>query len=190
AARFRTEDREAADMNERSIFMAALERDTPDQRSSYLDEACAGDTALRQRVEALLQSHEQAGDFLGKPAPERLAEELANSAKGGETRAEPPAADTDREALGFLAPADRPGVLGRLGHYEVLDVISRGGMGIVLRAFDETLHRVVAIKVLAAQLASSGTARKRFTREAQAAAAVSHDHIVTIHAGPARPPTG
>src|SRR5204863_10215328 len=55
-------------------------------------------------------------------------------------------------------------------------------MGIVLRAFDAKLHRVVAIKVMAAQLATSATARKRFTREAQAAAAVSHDHIVTIHA--------
>src|SRR5688500_7224451 len=55
-------------------------------------------------------------------------------------------------------------------------------MGVVLRAFDEKLHRVVAIKVLAAALATSATARKRFTREARAAAAVSHDHIVTIHA--------
>src|SRR5438132_1739769 len=55
-------------------------------------------------------------------------------------------------------------------------------MGIVLKAFDPGLHRVVAIKVLAPQLATSGTARKRFTREAQAAAAVSHDHVVTIHA--------
>ena len=55
-------------------------------------------------------------------------------------------------------------------------------MGIVLRAFDEKLHRVVAIKVLAPQLATSATARKRFVREAQAAAAVSHEHVVTIHA--------
>src|SRR5207245_8297072 len=57
-----------------------------------------------------------------------------------------------------------------------------GGMGVVLKAFDPSLHRVVAIKVLAPQLATSGTARRRFTREAQAAAAVSHDHVVTIHA--------
>jgi endonuclease YncB( thermonuclease family) len=174
-------------MNERSIFMAALEKDTPDERSSYLDEACGDDTAMRQRVEALLQSHEHAGNFLGKPAPERLAEELVDSEKLGETQGEAPADDKQGEALGFLAPADKAGVLGRLGHYEVLDVIGRGGMGIVLRAFDEKLHRVVAIKVMAAQLANSGTARKRFTREAQAAAAVSHDHIVTIHAVEASP---
>src|SRR5437773_8653558 len=55
-------------------------------------------------------------------------------------------------------------------------------MGAVLRAFDEKLHRVVAIKVMAAQLATNATARRRFAREAQAQAAVSHDHIVTIHA--------
>ena len=52
----------------------------------------------------------------------------------------------------------------------------------MLRALDERLHRVVAIKVMAKSLASSATARKRFIREAQAAAAVTHDHIVTIHA--------
>src|SRR5262249_46935479 len=53
---------------------------------------------------------------------------------------------------------------------------------IVLKAFDPSLHRVVAIKVLAPQLATSGVARKRFLREAKAAAAVTHDHMVTIHA--------
>ena len=63
-------------MNERSIFMTALEKDSPEERSTYLDEACGGDTVLRHRVEALLRSHEQAGAFLGKPAPERLSEGL------------------------------------------------------------------------------------------------------------------
>src|SRR5262249_21141076 len=71
---------------------------------------------------------------------------------------------------------------GRLGHYDVLEVVGRGGMGVVLRAFDEKLHRVAAIKVMAAQLATSATARRRFGREAQAQAAVSHDHVVAIHA--------
>src|SRR5262245_20990594 len=169
-------------MNERSIFMEALEKDASAQRSSFLDEVCAGDTALRQRVEALLHSHEQAGEFMGRPAPERLVQELNNTDKVGETRAEVPADDNESEALGFLSPSDKPGVLGRLDHYEILDIIGRGGMGVVLRAFDESLQRVVAIKVMATQLASSDTARKRFTREAQAAAAVSHDHVVTIHA--------
>jgi serine/threonine protein kinase len=64
----------------------------------------------------------------------------------------------------------------------VLEVIGRGGMGVVLKAFDTSLHRIVAIKVMAWQLATNATARRRFTREARAAAAVSHDHVVTVHA--------
>jgi len=74
------------------------------------------------------------------------------------------------------------GPLGRLGSYRLQAVVGRGGMGVVLRAFDETLQRVVAIKVLAPHLAANGAARKRFVREARATAAVSHDHVVTIHA--------
>jgi serine/threonine-protein kinase len=84
--------------------------------------------------------------------------------------------------LGFLEPTERPESLGRLGAYEVTGVLGRGGMGVVLRAFDPTLNRPVAIKVLAPELATSAAARRRFAREARAAAAVSHDHIVAIHA--------
>ncbi len=62
-------------------------------------------------------------------------------------------------SLSFLAPSQREDSLGRLGHYEALEVIGRGGMGVVLRAFDEKLHRVVAIKALAPQLATTGAAR-------------------------------
>jgi serine/threonine protein kinase len=83
--------------------------------------------------------------------------------------------------LDFLGPADLPGLLGTLGSYEVEEVIGQGGMGVVLRAFDPALQRHVAIKVLAPALAASATARQRFTREAQAAAAVRHDHVVTVH---------
>ena len=60
-------------------------------------------------------------------------------------------------------------------------MIGQGGMGVVLKAFEPALHRLVAIKVLAAAVAGSATARRRFTREAQAAAAVCHDHIVAVH---------
>jgi WD40 repeat protein len=159
-------------MNERSIFIEALEKPTAAERTAYLDEACGADTALRQRVEALLQSHQGAGAFLDKLAPQRLAEELTATEK------EKP----NTELLDFLTASSKPGSLGRLGHYEVLEVVGRGGMGVVCRAFDETLHRVVAIKAMAAELAVNPTARQRFTREAQAAAAVCHDHVVTIHA--------
>ncbi len=169
-------------MNERSIFLEALEKVDAAQRTAYLDTACAGDATLRRRVEALLESHNTAGAFLEKLAPQRLAEDFAERPAAAATRdgsdvEHPPSIDLD-----FLAPADKPGSLGRLGHYDIQEVVGRGGMGIVLRAFDEKLHRIVAIKVMAAQLATNATARKRFTREAQAAAAVSHDHVVTIHA--------
>jgi WD40 repeat protein/serine/threonine protein kinase len=87
----------------------------------------------------------------------------------------------DAADLSFLRPGERPGILGRLGAYEVRELIGRGGMGVVLKAFDPALHRLVAIKVLAPALAGSATARQRFIREAQAAAAISHDHVVAVH---------
>jgi serine/threonine protein kinase/WD40 repeat protein len=91
------------------------------------------------------------------------------------------AEDAD-EALSFLRPTDKPGRLGTLGPYEVVSVIGRGGMGVVLKAHDPHLNRVVAVKTLAPEFAGNATARKRFAREAQAAAAVAHPHVVTIHA--------
>jgi serine/threonine protein kinase/Flp pilus assembly protein TadD len=83
--------------------------------------------------------------------------------------------------LPFLAPADSPDYLGQLGPYNVVSVIGQGGMGVVLKARDPRLNRFVAIKVLAPQLAAYTGARKRFLREAQAAAALNHEHVVTIH---------
>jgi WD40 repeat protein len=93
----------------------------------------------------------------------------------------PRAHSTEPPELYFLRPAASPELLGTLGEYEVQEVIGVGGMGVVLKAFDPALHRLVAIKVLAAALAGSATARRRFTREAQAAAAVCHEHVVTVH---------
>ncbi len=80
-----------------------------------------------------------------------------------------------------LEPSDDPSVLGRLGGYDVLDIIGRGGMGVVLKGFDRELKRFVAIKALAPHLAHNALARKRFAREAQAAAAVVNLHVIAIH---------
>jgi len=85
-------------------------------------------------------------------------------------------------AIDFLEPTDEPGMLGRLGDYEILEVIGRGGMGIVLKGFQRELNRYVAVKVLAPHLALSAAARRRFAREAQATAAVVHPHVMAIHA--------
>ncbi len=99
----------------------------------------------------------------------------------------PDPSDTPGPWLGFLDPPDGPGQLGKIGAYEVVEVIGRGGMGVVLKAFDRPLGRFVAIKVLAPELAAGATARRRFAREAQAVAAIAHEHIVAIHAVDATP---
>jgi serine/threonine protein kinase len=88
---------------------------------------------------------------------------------------------TESMAKQLLSPPTHPEMLGRLGRYEVARLIGSGGMGVVFLAFDTELNRPVAIKLLAPYLASSGPARKRFSREARAAAAVVHQHVVPIH---------
>ncbi len=85
-------------------------------------------------------------------------------------------------SLDFLDPPDEAGQIGKLGPYAVLEVIGRGGMGVVLKAHDITLNRFVAIKILAPHLTGAAVGRRRFYREAKAAAAVSHEHVVAIHA--------
>jgi serine/threonine-protein kinase len=145
--------------------------------------------ACQHRVERLTAGHKAWPGLAQRlserpPSPEPALREVMDRLKG--QPAAEATSDQPRFAgnlpLGFLSPPAKPEQLGRLERYEVLEEVGRGGMGIVLKAFDPSLHRVVAIKVLAPQLATSGVARKRFLREARAAAAVSHDHIVTIHA--------
>ena len=86
-----------------------------------------------------------------------------------------------QDVLDALAPTDDPHKLGRLGHYEVTGVVGVGGMGVVLKAVDPSLDRVVAIKVMAPHLANNENAPKRFAREAKAAAAVLHPNVIPIH---------
>ncbi|MEQ8791799.1 MAG: serine/threonine-protein kinase [Pirellulaceae bacterium] len=81
----------------------------------------------------------------------------------------------------LLSPPSHPEMLGRLGRYEIERLIGAGGMGVVFKGFDTELNRPVAIKALAPHLAGSGAARQRFAREARAAAAIVHEHVVAIH---------
>jgi eukaryotic-like serine/threonine-protein kinase len=155
-------------MNERAIFLAALAKD-PAERAAFVEQACGSDRVLRQSVETLLRLDREDHRFLDVSVVEQLA--------GVE-----PALDRVDDDLSFLAPSSEPGSQGRIDNFEVLEVVGRGGTGIVLRARDTKLLRVVALKVLAAPLAASGSARQRFVREARAAAAVRDDHVVAIHA--------
>ncbi|HET6879414.1 MAG TPA: protein kinase [Pirellulales bacterium] len=84
--------------------------------------------------------------------------------------------------LRFLEPSANECALGRIGKYDVLGILGRGGMGVVFDAFDDVLHRHVAIKVLTPELSSSAKARRRFLREARAAAAINHPNVIIIHA--------
>ena len=137
-----------------------------------LDDLTAGHSSWPEWAPQLRPSSEE--ETALQQAMERLSTEAATI--------DLPAPPVEDLSLDFLSPSGNPDHLGRLGHYEILEVIGRGGMGVVLKAFDPGLQRIVAIKVLAPQLAVSAVARKRFIREAQAAAAINHDHVVLIHA--------
>jgi serine/threonine protein kinase len=144
------------------LFLRALQLPSPADQEAFLDRTCHDDPESRKRVLALLRAHAAAGDFLESPAVDRPA--------------------NDKVSLRFLKPSDKDGVFGTIGPYEVLEAIGRGGMGVVLRAFDPKLNRIVAVKALLPELASNPSSRRRFLREAQAAAAISHPHVVSIHA--------
>jgi hypothetical protein len=86
-----------------------------------------------------------------------------------------------RELGQLLAPAAEADALGWLGPYRVVKVLGFGGMGVVLEAEDTQLRRRVALKALRPALATSAAARQRFLREARAAAALVHDHVVPVY---------
>ena len=100
-------------------------------------------------------------------------------------RAEDSEAELESQTLAsvlrLLGPTDDPHMLGRIGAYEIVSVIGRGGMGVVFKAFDGALDRFVAIKMLLPHLAASGAARKRFAREGRAAAAVIDDNVMPVY---------
>jgi serine/threonine protein kinase len=185
-----------------AVFRTALDAADPVQQAAILDRECGADTDMRQRVEALLKAHQESAPILGQASS--TASEDAPSASDLTVRLdssidpekptvaapkEDPALshneakdDEGQPTLEFLQPSTKPGSLGQLGHYEVLEVLGRGGFGIVVRAFDDQLQRVVAIKVMSSQLATTSPARKRFLREARASARVRHENVVQIHA--------
>ncbi len=110
-------------------------------------------------------------------------ETIRDSAEATPASSSPPPRDeTEESVLRLLQTAKRADSLGRLDHYEVLEVLGRGAFGVVLKAFDEKLHRMVAIKVMNPALAATSPPRQRFLREARSSAAVRHENIVAIYA--------
>lgn len=165
-----------------TLFFQALEVTSVAERATFLDSACKGDAQIRSQVDKLLRAHLRSGFFLTRPAFEQFTQglKLPDSLPVLDTLAEGP--NSEDCPLGFLKPSMRPDSHGRMGHYEVLEVLGRGGFGIVLRAIDETLQREVAIKVLAPQFALTASARKQFFAEARSSAGIRHVNVVQVYA--------
>ena len=139
----------------KEIFNSAINY-RPEERSSFISQACSGDEGLRSEVESLIASHEQSGSFIDQPAFEAAASLLAGE------RPELHAGQT-------------------IGSYEVVSFLSRGGMGEVYLAEDKRLGRKVALKLLPASFTSDDDRLRRFEQEARAASALNHPNIITIY---------
>ena len=171
-----------SELNEKSVFLTALELVDGCERAAYLKKACGGDSLFRKRIEALLVEHERSGQFLNVPALEQIAAGQDSSESEVTITTQGTGGQSDPIDLSFLEPSDLPDSLGKLGHYEIRELIGRGGCGIVFKAFDTKLERIVAIKVMYPELAMTSPARKRFLREARATAAIRHKNVVSIYA--------
>src|SRR5437588_8583987 len=111
-----------------------------------------------------------------RPANEGRGPVSENAETATFSRSDPTPAQSDPGLAEVLLPAEQPEEMGRLGPYRILSVLGVGGMGIVLKAEDSHLQRLVALKVMRPSIAASADSRARFLREARAAAALYHDH--------------
>jgi len=139
----------------REVFDAAL-RHEPEERQSYLEQACGDDTDLLIEVESLFSSLDNSDGFMETPAVAAVA-------------------DIIESKIEKLEPGTR------FGHYEIIRQIGIGGMGEVYLAKDQRLDRRVAIKILNDKFSRVEANLKRFVREAKAASALNHPNILVIH---------
>ncbi len=160
-----------ANANVKDIFHAALEIAAADERSNFLDQACSDDTKLRAQVAVLLESYKQAGNFL-EQCPEMLLVDLSATTDYAATRP-PRRIERPNFPVDELLPR-------QVSDYELLEKIAHGGMGVVYRARQISLNRIVAIKmILSGQLAGQDEV-KRFYIEAEAAGKLDHAGIVSV----------
>jgi WD40 repeat protein/serine/threonine protein kinase len=143
-------------MQEQSIFVEALDKEDPAERAAFLARVCASDFALRQRIERLLQRHQQADDFLDTPASGQVG--------------------TVDQPL-----TERPGAV--IGPYKLLQQIGEGGMGVVYMAEQQQpIRRRVALKIIKPGM-DSAQVIARFEAERQALALMDHQNIAKVHDG-------
>ena len=160
-------------MNEREskevlIFNATLELSAPAERAAYLDKACAGDSLLRERVEALLLVHAEANSFFGTAPGE--GERLLFPA---------PAVPVGPGGTLLVAPiTEKEG--DRIGRYKLLQQIGEGGCGTVYMAEqEEPVRRRVALKVIKLGMDTKSVIA-RFEAERQALALMDHPNIAKV----------
>lgn len=161
------------------VFQAALELATEQEQDAFVDSQ--SDAAVRTEVRSLLNALRRAGGFLGgsQSRSNRTNESAPASHSGRMSEPETEIALSRLKKL--LGESPDPNAIGLLGHYSLQEILGIGGYGIVLRAFDEKLHRMVAVKILIPKPGTASAPHNRFLEEARSAAAIKHENVVQVH---------